>query len=55
MPLGPDIGDNIRELKRAHPEWAEDRIRAAAIRAAQEAKSRSGSLNKKGLAHGRAG
>lgn len=37
MPLGKDVGENIKELRRAHPDWSEDRILAAALSGARAA------------------
>ena len=37
MPLGKDVGDNITELRKAHPDWTEKHIRAAALSGAEAA------------------
>ena len=37
MPLGFDVGANIRELKKSHPNWKKERITAAALDAARRA------------------
>lgn len=37
MPLGRDVGENLKELRRAHPEWTEERRMAAALSGARAA------------------
>lgn len=37
MPLGKDVGTNIKELNAAHPDWADARIQAAALSGARDA------------------
>ncbi len=36
--MGKDAGANIRELSHAHPEWSRDRVVAAGMNAARQAK-----------------
>lgn len=55
MPLGADVGENIKELRKTHPEWSEERIRAAALNAAREAGGHVAPLKKDGMPHGRVG
>ena len=37
MPLQKDVGANVHELRRHHPDWPEDRILAAALSGARAA------------------
>jgi hypothetical protein len=41
VPLTRDIGRNIKELKRAHPDWPHKRVVAAAINGAESASKKS--------------
>lgn len=36
MPLSKDVGENVKQLKKEHPEWSDDKVLAAAISAARE-------------------
>lgn len=37
MPLGKDVGQNIKELKQSHPDWSQAHLEAAALNGAREA------------------
>lgn len=37
MPLGKDVGANRSELRKANPDWSEERVLAASLEAARNA------------------
>jgi hypothetical protein len=37
LPLTRDVGNNISELKKAHPDWKQDQLTAASLNGAREA------------------
>lgn len=41
MPLGPDVGANIKDLKQAHPDWSQAHLEAAALNGARSAGNHS--------------
>ena len=47
MPLGADAGQNIRKLRKEHPDWKKERITAAALDAARRAGNKNIKADKK--------